>query len=414
MNSLVGIRDTPLDPNEVERAVGDDHAGAIVTFVGRVRNHNDGMVVTQLEYEAYPTMATKEMQSIVQELERKYPGTRLAVLHRIGTLNVGDAAVVCSASAAHRGEAFEACRALIDAIKATVPIWKREHGPDGPYWVGWEDARCAGHHAAPQDGALTQRTDWAPRHQSDPPTTHQSSGEKVEGASCQPTSRTHGHAHQDVHPEPPYDHDPPHEQVCHKHAHHEHQARGHAHHAHDHAHAHAHDHAYAHTHERSSTTRSLAGWRIVAITVSDTRNFENDGSGALMEQMLTLAGAIIERHLVRDEMRAITELVEAVTATQPEAVVLSGGTGIGPRDVTCEAIRPLLDRELEGFGEAFRRLSFDAIGTRALLSRAVAGVRGKCLVFVVPGSPKAVTLAIEQLIRPLLPHARAMLLGGGH
>jgi len=67
-------------------------------------------------------------------------------VHRIGALEVGDAAVICVAAAVHRGEAFTACRMLIDRIKAEVPVWKREHGPDGPYWVGWQDARCHGEH----------------------------------------------------------------------------------------------------------------------------------------------------------------------------------------------------------------------------------------------------------------------------
>ena len=71
---------------------------------------------------------------------------RLSVLHRTGDLAVGDLAVVCAASAPHRGEAFAACRKLIDRIKARVPIWKREHGPDGAYWVGWQDARCEAEH----------------------------------------------------------------------------------------------------------------------------------------------------------------------------------------------------------------------------------------------------------------------------
>ncbi len=97
-----------------------------------------------------------------------------------------------------------------------------------------------------------------------------------------------------------------------------------------------------------------------------------------------------------------------------DAIVLTGGTGIGPRDVTCEAVLPLLTRQLDGFGEAFRRLSFDAIGPRALLSRAIAGISGKTLVFAVPGSPNAVALALESLIVPLLPHARSMIQGGGH
>ena len=148
MTPLVAIRDTPLDSFEVERAVAHDGAGAVVSFIGRVRDHNDGKPVTCLEYEAYPSMATREMLRIVGDIEQRLPDTRLAVLHRIGTLAVGDAAIICAASAAHRSEAFAACRLLIDEVKASVPIWKREHGPDGPYWVGWEDARCTSHHGS--------------------------------------------------------------------------------------------------------------------------------------------------------------------------------------------------------------------------------------------------------------------------
>lgn len=87
------------------------------------------------------------MGRIAAEVEAELPGTRVAVHHRIGVLEVGDAAVVCAASAPHRGEAFKACRLLIDRIKHRVPIWKREHGPEGAYWVGWEDARCGDGHA---------------------------------------------------------------------------------------------------------------------------------------------------------------------------------------------------------------------------------------------------------------------------
>src|SRR5690606_8326494 len=76
------------------------------------------------------------------------PGVRLAALHRVGSLSIGDAAVICVAAAAHRGEAFVACRLLLDRIKEDVPVWKREHGPDGPYWVGWHDARCKADHGA--------------------------------------------------------------------------------------------------------------------------------------------------------------------------------------------------------------------------------------------------------------------------
>ncbi len=117
-------------------------AGGIATFLGVVRDTNEGRAVTLLEYEAYGTMAEAELARIVAEIQAEMPGVRVAAMHRVGALHVGDAAVVCAASAPHRGEAFAACRALIDRLKARLPIWKREHGPDGPYWVGWADARC--------------------------------------------------------------------------------------------------------------------------------------------------------------------------------------------------------------------------------------------------------------------------------
>lgn len=121
-------------------------------FVGAVRDEADGRAVTMLEYEAYPSMARSEMRAIAEEIAREIPGVRLAVTHRVGALRVGDLAIVCAASAPHRGEAFRACRALIDRIKERVPIWKREHGPDGPYWVGWQDARCTSHDDSHHEG----------------------------------------------------------------------------------------------------------------------------------------------------------------------------------------------------------------------------------------------------------------------
>lgn len=139
---LVLLSAEPLSLDAAVAAVSHAGAGAVVTFVGAVRDHNAGHTVTLLEYEAYASLATAEMGRILSEIAAELPGVRVAVHHRIGALEVGDAAVVCAASAPHRGEAFTACRLVIDRVKARVPIWKREHGPDGPYWVGWEDARC--------------------------------------------------------------------------------------------------------------------------------------------------------------------------------------------------------------------------------------------------------------------------------
>jgi molybdopterin synthase catalytic subunit len=140
--ALVALRGEALSLDEAVVHVKHAGAGAVCLFLGMVRDHSDGRAVVKLEYEAYPAMALAEMKRIAEELTSETAGVRLAVLHRTGPLVVGEVAVVCAASAPHRGEAYAACRALIDRVKARVPIWKREHGPEGAYWVGWEDARC--------------------------------------------------------------------------------------------------------------------------------------------------------------------------------------------------------------------------------------------------------------------------------
>ena len=140
------IREDALSIDEVVALVVRPGAGGVDVFVGCVRDENDGRSVVLLEYDAYRPMALAEMQRIGEEIEAATAGVRVAAAHRVGPLRVGDLAVVCAASAPHRGEAFAACRRLIDEIKARLPVWKREHGPDGPYWVGWEDARCAPDH----------------------------------------------------------------------------------------------------------------------------------------------------------------------------------------------------------------------------------------------------------------------------
>jgi molybdopterin synthase catalytic subunit len=138
----VEVRNEPLSVDAAIALVAHDGAGAISVFLGTVRDVNEGKAVTQLEYEAYASMACAEMDRIRSEIETEIPGVRAAAIHRVGSLRVGEVSVICVASAPHRGEAFRACRLLIDRLKERVPIWKREHGPDGPYWVGWEDARC--------------------------------------------------------------------------------------------------------------------------------------------------------------------------------------------------------------------------------------------------------------------------------
>lgn len=141
-DALIALRDAPPSIDEAVASVSHSGAGAVCVFLGVVRDVNQGRPVVELEYEAYGTMALSEMRRIVDELVAEIPGARVSVVHRTGSLRVGEVAVVCAASAPHRDDAYRACRALIDRIKSRVPIWKRERGPDGAHWVGWQDARC--------------------------------------------------------------------------------------------------------------------------------------------------------------------------------------------------------------------------------------------------------------------------------
>lgn len=129
------LTDRPIDPAPLLEALRRPTDGGFALFVGIVRNENDGHPVTRLDYETYGPMAEKEMGRIAEELAGRYPEARVLMQHRIGSLAVGDVAVVVAVSAPHREEAFSACREGIERIKARVPIWKREIGPSGTFWV---------------------------------------------------------------------------------------------------------------------------------------------------------------------------------------------------------------------------------------------------------------------------------------
>ncbi|MBM7437493.1 molybdenum cofactor biosynthesis protein MoaE [Streptomyces sp. HB132] len=133
---LLDIRDTPLSVDEIFRAVGDDAAGGMALFVGTVRNHDGGQDVGALGYSCHPT-AGDELRRVAEKVVAEFPVRALAAVHRVGELGVGDLAVVVAVSCAHRGEAFEACRKLIDDLKHEVPIWKHQRFSDGTEeWVG--------------------------------------------------------------------------------------------------------------------------------------------------------------------------------------------------------------------------------------------------------------------------------------
>jgi molybdopterin converting factor subunit 1 len=132
----IAVLSTPLSLDEVVGCVLAAEQGGIVTFTGTVRRQGQQPNVVRLEYEAYAAMAEEVIGNIAAEIEREWPGTRVAIHHRTGALAVGDIAVVIAASAPHRAEAFEACRAAIERLKQRAPIWKKEIGEDGAVWVG--------------------------------------------------------------------------------------------------------------------------------------------------------------------------------------------------------------------------------------------------------------------------------------
>lgn len=155
--------------------------------------------------------------------------------------------------------------------------------------------------------------------------------------------------------------------------------------------------------------RALESVACIVITVSDTRTVETDTGGALVQELLQGEGhTVLDRLIVRDDAGAIANaLRKALGVEDVRAVLLTGGTGVAPRDVTPDAVEPLLERVVPGFGEIFRSLSYEDIGSAALLSRALAGIAAGRVVFVVPGSRGAVRLAMEKLILPEIGHLAA-------
>lgn len=133
---LFALREESLDAREVEAAVEHDGAGAVVTFQGTVRNRTGEHEVTHLDYEAYDAMAERVLREIGFETEARWPGTRVAVVHRTGRVPVGEVSVVIAVSSPHRPAAFEACRHVIERLKQDAPIWKREARTDGSVWIG--------------------------------------------------------------------------------------------------------------------------------------------------------------------------------------------------------------------------------------------------------------------------------------
>jgi len=128
----------PLDARAIEQLVASPESGAVLTFTGTVRDNARGKGVTALDYEAYPPAAEKMLERIGDEIRDQWGIERVAIVHRYGLLQIGEASVVIAVASAHRDEAFAACRHAIERIKEIVPIWKKEHYDDGAVWIGSE------------------------------------------------------------------------------------------------------------------------------------------------------------------------------------------------------------------------------------------------------------------------------------
>ena len=141
---MIEISGKPIDTEGLRRQLADPAAGAYCGFEGWVRNHNEGQEVLRLEYEVYEPLAVSEGEKILAEAAERYPHLRAHCVHRAGMLEIGDCAVWVGVVSAHRDEAFQACRYIIDAVKVRLPIWKKEHYVSGDSgWVNCE--RCAAH-----------------------------------------------------------------------------------------------------------------------------------------------------------------------------------------------------------------------------------------------------------------------------
>ncbi|MCS7191963.1 MAG: MogA/MoaB family molybdenum cofactor biosynthesis protein [Armatimonadetes bacterium] len=163
----------------------------------------------------------------------------------------------------------------------------------------------------------------------------------------------------------------------------------------------------SHSHQVHRThAESVKSVKCAVLTISDTRTEETDISGQLIRNFLESEGHFVTRYqIVRDNVWQVRKvLISWLTDDEVDVVIATGSTGVSPRDVSIEAIKPFLEKNLEGFGELFRFLSYNEIGSAALMSRAFAGVANGKIVFCLPGSPNACQLALQKLILPELRH----------
>ncbi|MCG8608803.1 molybdenum cofactor biosynthesis protein MoaE [bacterium] len=132
---MIGLTSEKISIDAILSEVEDHSTGAVVLFLGRVRNLSEGREVQRMDYEAYPEMAEAKMREIEQEVVKRWPVEKIVLIHRVGKIELGEVSVAITVAGPHRQQAFEACRYAIDTLKETVPIWKKEYFSDGEAWV---------------------------------------------------------------------------------------------------------------------------------------------------------------------------------------------------------------------------------------------------------------------------------------
>lgn len=344
---------------EVNRLVeGNPKVGGIVGFLGTVRDFTETSGVTALILEHYPGMTESELEKIESAAKARFDVESLLVVHRVGRLSVGENIVLVVAAAAHRSEAFDACRYVIDHLKVHATFWKKEVIADGvERWI----------HACP--GCEAAATQWDDLKKSTPCGHTEDPPEKVQG-------HTHGEGH-----------------------------------GHGQSHTHGEGHGVGHGHGHAS---SWSGLQVGVLTLSDSRNQTTDKSGdALIGLVLGWGGKVLAREIVPDDQQTIQDtLIQWADEKKLDLIITNGGTGPGPRDVTPEATRHVCNRELPGFAELIRSEGLKQT-RNALFTRGVAAVRGVTLVVNVPGSTRGAVHSLSA-VADLIPHALRMVRGGGH
>jgi len=205
-----------------------------------------------------------------------------------------------------------------------------------------------------------------------------------------------------------HDHDDHDHGHGHGHPHHHGHEHGHDHHPHGHEHGHSHEHGHEHGSPTAAEHKAHAPVHVSAfvVTCSDSRDESKDESGRVLRELLEAEGHSVSGYrLIKDEPESIRAMLKEAREAGARAVIFNGGTGISRRDSTVETLQGLFEKTLPGFGELFRMLSYEEIGSAAMMSRATAGTYEGMILFALPGSPKAVKLGMRKLILPELGHA---------